>query len=53
MYQYAFLARRRIVDEPRFLELQPFLVGEVVEFVFHFILCHAEELLRGDEASQP
>jgi len=25
------------MDEPRFLELQPFFVGEVVEFVFHII----------------
>ena len=33
MHQHAFFARRRVMNEPRFLELQPCFGGEVVEFV--------------------
>ena len=33
MHQHAFLARRRVMNEPRFLELQPSFIGEVVEFI--------------------
>ena len=38
MHQYALLARRRVMDEPRFLELQPFFIREVVEFVFGHVV---------------
>ena len=34
MYQNSLFAGRRVMDKPRFLELQPFFVGEIVEFVF-------------------
>ncbi len=35
MDQYALFARRRVMDEPGFLEFEPGLRVEVVEFVFH------------------
>ena len=40
MHQHAFLARRRVVDEPGFLEFEPGFWVEVVEFVWarHILL---------------
>ena len=35
------------MDEPRFLEFQPFFVCEVVEFIFHFVMLRSDS----DEAS--